>query len=624
MRITRLKATNFRGWASLDLQQDGHVVALGEPRGGRTDLVTALARVLDPRSTRRSPVLADIHQRLAVPAYEADERGQSDDCPEGELNDAYGGEPGKVQEADGTIGVEAVRAPYAEIEVTLVDLGHEVEQEAMGALEPMTEDLQVDDSGDADPEAVLGLRLAYRVSYDSEADALEHLVYYPATSNPTLAQFVRVPTAVRNLLPVIFLDASRPLQLRAEGLLRRLLGEHDPEAASAALRTLESQVAEAADNLSSTPVVAELLDAVLSPEGPARRAGDRPLSANDVQFLPDDGTLTGILRAVQPVIALDQAGPLSLSSHGSTTTAMLTAAEAMIVAASTQGAIVIGDDFGEGLDAGSAEHLAAAVKRCASQAWLTTRRPESARAFEASELVRFTRRGGTRITNRVAAPRDKREVAVQRHLQSQLLPAITATTVAVVEGRHDLTTFAAADRHTSRPTLPLSAHGVRLISADNGEGGGGSQIPRVATLAKSLGFRVVALIDNDPEKKSADVVEEIEAACDAVVRLPERMAIERALLAGARPSHLRAAAAVFGQLGQEDPAAGKGDDELGEAMMRPLHKKGLHEPILSALVDSTSSVPPVLRNALDEVAEVGDIGYEGPSRVDLTFEPLSE
>lgn len=102
--------------------------------------------------------------------------------------------------------------------------------------------------------------------------------------------------------------------------------ERDPEAASAALRTLEAQVADAAGILSATPVMSELLNAILSPDGPARRAGDRPLAASDVQFLPDDGTLAGILRAVQQAIALDQAGPLALGNHGSTTTAMLAAA----------------------------------------------------------------------------------------------------------------------------------------------------------------------------------------------------------------------------------------------------------------------------------------------------------
>lgn len=618
MRITRLRAANFRGWSSLDLQQGGHVVALGEPRAGRTDLVAALVRVLDPRSTRMSPVVTDIHQSLLASGAADDleeEADSAEDAAESETSSAAHG---------GTSEIRIGRAPYAEVEVTLVDLGPDLEQEALGAIEPLDEDCQVDESGNASPLATFGLRIAYRVTHDSVADSLDHVVYYPATSNPATGQFVRVPTAVRQLLPVIFLDSSRPLQLRAEGLLRRLLNDRDPDAVSDALRALEAQITAAAGALSTAPVVSQLLDAVLSPTGPARRAGDRPVTASDIQFLPDDGTLAGILRAVQPVIALDQAGPLALSIHGSTTTATLAAAEAMVLAASTQGAIIIGDDFGEGLDSGTAEHLATSLRSQASQVWLTTRRPETARAFEVSELLRLSRRGGTRLTNRVPTPTDKKEVAVQRHIQGQLVPALTATTVAVVEGRHDLTTLTSADRRGEAPRLPLSAHGVRLISADIGDGGGGSQIPRIAALAKSLGLRVVALIDNDPEKKSADVVAGILAACDAVVRLPERMAIERAILAGASPTNLRSAAAVLTEFGQQNPADGKTDDQLEHAIMRSLHKNGLHEPFLAALAESTSSLPPVLGQALDAVAAVGALDYGGPRLVDLTFESAAD
>lgn len=283
MRITRLRATNFRGWAELDLKQQGHVLALGEPRAGRTDLVAALARVLDPRSTRLSPVVTDIHQRKA--ATGAQQPG-SVDCG-GEPDDSGAGAVAETQAAEGGVGageVQTVRAPFAEVEVTLSELGPDVEQEALGALEPLTGDLQVDESGNAQPEAELGLRVAYRITYDSSADALEHLVYYPAVSNPAAGQFARVPTTVRLLLPVIFLDTTRPLQLRAEGLLRRLLNDHDPDAVADALRTLETQVVDAAGTLSATPVVAQLLDAILSPTGPARRAGDRPLTSGDVQF----------------------------------------------------------------------------------------------------------------------------------------------------------------------------------------------------------------------------------------------------------------------------------------------------------------------------------------------------
>ena len=115
-------------------------------------------------------------------------------------------------------------------------------------------------------------------------------------------------------------------------------------------------------------------------------------------------------------------------------------------------------------------------------------------------------------------------------------------------------------------------------------GGGTSQIPLIAGLAKQLGYRVVALVDGDPAKYAVATLTQIGAACDAVVRLPTSMAVERAILAGATAAHIRAAASVFPTFGQPDPTLGQGDDDVADADMNLLHKKGLHEQFFTALV----------------------------------------
>ncbi len=588
MRITKLRVTNFRGWADLDLRPRAHALVVGEPRAGRSDLVAALQRVLDPSSTRSQPTTNDIHQQQ-VPSSGADGAGITD--------------------------VEL--ATFAEVEVTLADLPSDLEQEADGALEPLLDDGTVDTSGNSAATAPLGLRLAYRVSYDAPSDGLEHRVYYPALSDPSADRFNRVPTAVRRLVPVVFLDSSRPLQLRAEGLLRRLVSDNDPAAATHALHALETEVTQAASALSSSSAIEGILNALVDQSGPARRLGDGPISAADIQFLPEDGSLAGLLRAFQPVLRLDSAGPLPLASHGSTTSAVLSAAEALLLAASTGGALIIGDDVGEGLDGPTTEHLAGALRGGAHQVWLTTRRPDVARAFETSELIRLTRHTGDRRVHQVAPPIDRKEAGVHRHVQGQLLPALTATTVAVSEGRHDLSALSAADRRRVPPDLPLAAHGVRLISADAGSGGGTTQIPLVANLAKQLGYRVVALVDGDPAKHADEVLSIIENACDALVRLPDSMAIERAITAGATAGQIRSASAVFLEYGQPDPTNGKADADVPDAVMKMLHSKGLHEQFLGALVDETGSLPPILGNALAGVALTSSPRYPGPKRIDL-------
>ncbi|GAB4077531.1 OLD family protein [Nostocoides australiense] len=579
MLITHIRITNFRGWEDLDLKPRGHALVFGEPRAGRSDLIAALTRVLDPRSTRMQPTTGDVHQDMS----------------------------------SGTL----VMAGYAEVEVTFAQLPADVELEADGALEPLLPDGTVDGSGAANPAAPLGLRLAYRVSYDATTDSLDHRVFYPVASDPTLDKYVRVPTAVRELLPVVFFGASRPLQLRAEGVLRRLVTDHDSVNATAALQTLEADIAAAASTMSASAAIQAVLDAVLTQNGPARRIGDSPLTAADVQFLPEDGSLAGLLRAVQPMLRLDQAGPLPLASHGSTAAAALSAAEALLLCSAIPGAIVIGDDVGEGLDGPTTEHLTGSLRRASSQVVLTTRRADAVRAFETVEVVRLTRHTGSRLVHQVSPPVDRKEASVHRHIQGQLLPALTATTLAVCEGRHDLSAFSAADRRQVATVLPLAAHGVRLISADSGSGGGTSQIPLVANLAKQLGYRVVAIVDGDPAKYATEALAQIKAACDAVVRLPTSVAVERAILIGASVDHIRAAASVFPTFGQPDPCLGRSDNDVVAGVTRLLHKKGLHEQFFTALVDETGALPPLMESALASVALCSSPTYTGPSQIDL-------
>ncbi len=625
MRISRLRLHNFRGWPDLDLQRVGHVLLAGVPRAGRSDIIAALRRLLDPAMIRVQPSVGDIRQQRA-PAPTASVHGAAPAATSTDPTDVddESHTEGPVGEDAGGITGEAtddsvVYSDYAEVEATLVDLDGELEQLCgdAGCLEPLHTDGQVDDSGNADPGAALGVRVAYRVSYDRQADALDHVVFFPLRSKPQAAQYARVPVLVRQALPVVVLNATRPLQLRAEGVLRRLITERDADAAGAALRAMERAVAEATSSLSADATIAATVDAVLSAGGVARRLADAPLTAAAVQFRPDDGSLSALLRTVQPALDLDEAGLLTLANHGSTATAVLNAAESLLLTSSVSGAVVLGDDFAEGLDAATGEHLASALRARAGQVWLATRRPEAARAFAPGELVRLTRHGGKRAHHVLPEPADRKDVALRRLLHSQLLPALTAPTVAITEGPHDLTTYSRADRARGAGALPLSAFGVRLISADSGSGGGIGLIPRVAELARQMGFRVIALIDHDKTKAAATTLPPIEQACDFVVRLPVDMAVEQAILAGVDLAKLRAAAAVLPDYAATDPTVGVNDANVTKVLVRLLHDQGLHEQFLDALLDELTALPPVLDAALTAVANAADPGYAGPLLIDL-------
>lgn len=398
MRISRLQLHNFRGWADFDLRPRSHVMLAGVPRAGRSDIVAALIRLLDPAFIRVQPTLTDIRQQC-TPAENREGTG------------ATGSDDNRLAARDETGTADGSSATgctiaYGEVTATLVELDPELEQLCDGFLEPLDGDDQVDESDSAAPDAPLGVRLSYRVSYDHDKDSLDHAVFFPLRSNPTTGQYARVPAAVRQALPVVVLNTQRPLQLRAEGMLRRLVTNQDADASSVAFRALEREIAAAADRLSADTTIAATVEAVLQAGGLARRLADSPPTAAKVRFRPDDGSLSALLRAVQPALELDEAGLLGLSNHGSTAAAVLAAAEAMLLASSVEGAVVLGDDLGDSLDAATAEHLAAVLRAQTAQVWLTTRRPEVARAFAPGELVRLSRISGTRSHHLLLEPAD--------------------------------------------------------------------------------------------------------------------------------------------------------------------------------------------------------------------------
>lgn len=590
VRATRLLITGFRGWERLDLRPAGHVLLAGVPRAGRTDIITALARVLDPHAAR-NPLLSDLHQKCRAP--DAGENRASNTPP-----------------------VVPTRVECAEVEVTLTDFDPDIQQLFDGYLEPLDPSGQASDDLDADPTAPQCVRLTYRLTYDGAADPPEAIVYFPARSNPAVGQYARVPAATRRALPVITLKAGLPMQLRTDGNLRRVVDARDPDAALAAFEALRDAVAGAVSTLSTDPAVTGAVDAVLSVGGAGTRLGDTAVTAAEIGFLTEDGSVGALLRTLRAAARLDAAGPLELASHGSTAIAVLSAAEAMLLA-SVPGAIVLADDFGDQLDAAAAEHLTALLRARSGQLWLSTRRPDAARAFEPGELVRLVRRGGVRAHYQLAKITDRKALTAMRQLHTQLLAAVTAPTVAITEGPHDVAVYSMVDRRYPPDLLPLSAHGVRLVAAGTGQDGGIDQIPRVADLARRLGFRVLAVIDRDKDgAQAAGQLAKIQAACDIVIRLPKG-AIERAMLAGIGLDKIVAASATLTAYDIPDPVAGRADESAVTGLCKVIHKQGLHEQLLDALYTETTAHPPMVVVALSWIAYAASPEYSGSALIDL-------
>ena len=558
MRIVKVRLQRFRGFAEMVVCPAGHAVVVGEPRAGRTDMITGLRRVLEPRSTAARPDPLDVH-RPFPPATDDGEK-------------------------------------LTEVEVTIVDLGAVVVQELEDWLELIDPETGLLSEEEQAGKAVMGLRLCYRLRYDPASETAEHWVEYPKNGT-------RVSRAERELLAPIVLDRGAPLQLRPEGVFRRLVADADEADLLAALTRLGTDVDTATEALAASSGIRKTIEEVLDAGAAQLLEMTSTTPADDIGFATDDGSVSAILRAMRPTLTLDAAGPLPLTAHGSTTTGVLTAAEA-VVSAAVPGAIVLGDDFGDDLDAASAEYLASRLRRNGGQVWLSTRRPDVVRAFAPEEMIRLTRSHGDRRLHQLAATTDRKERAARRYLHPLLLPAMTSRTVGLLEGPHDLEGYTAvADRRLRNLDIaPPAAYGVRMVAPANGDGGK-DELPKLARLAAALGFHVRVVLDNDKPGGDAALIAELTALADHVIRLPERSSVEQALVIGVDASRLRTA---FERLVTEHGLVGItvssiADADLEKAIVKALKTKGgLHQAFVEAL--PPGKMPPLAKKVLDTLA----------------------
>jgi putative ATP-dependent endonuclease of the OLD family len=574
LRVARVRIQRFRGFESASLLLPPEVVVAGEPRAGRSDFVEALRRVLDPRSTRARVNPLDVYRPVGAGTDEL----------------------------------------LTEVEVTLLDLGEQLEallNDSLEAFDAATaERAGIDGAG----EAVLGVRLCYRIRYDVHSDSGDHWVDFPARSDPAANSFKRVSRVEREALPVQFIDSSPALQLRAEGGLRTLLSAAHPRALEDALTQLGQDVQSATVGFASASVVTEVLGTVLD-------AGPEVLfdiqEPDAVEFANDDGSLAALLRALQPALNLDAAGPLPIRSHGSTIQSVFSVAEAIAAARGTgSGVVVIADDFGDGLDASSSEYMASLLHSTGGQSILTTRRPEVVRAFKPEHLLRFVRTADGRAQYQLPEATDKAARITRRLVLDQLHSALSARIIALVEGPLDVEGYGPLATRlfetSGERKHSLAASGIRLI-APPGTDGGITRLPAVAEIALQLGFRVRAVVDNDKPGQEDPAVARLAELCEQLVVLPDRTAVEAALVRGIPGAELREIVESLEQLGMPPLPDAIDDAAIAEHLVakKILKKQGLGQ----AWVQALTRQPPIARAVIEALC-ADDLG-----RIDLP--PLS-
>ncbi|WP_188042828.1 OLD family protein [Changpingibacter yushuensis] len=559
MRVARIRIDRFRGYCYTQLAVPANMVLVGEPQAGRTDIVEALRRVLDPRSTRSRVNPLDVYRS-----------------------------------ADGD------EESLTEVEVTLLDLGDDLETLLSENLETFDQTTgEIATSSNAG-DAVLGVRLCYRARYDLDTDTGEHWVDYPARSDAAAGVFKRASRIEREALPVQFVDSAPALQLRAEGVLRALLADADPSGLDSALANLNSAVHAATGSFSETEVVTGVLDKVID-SGPQSLFGID--DSADISFLADDGSMAALLRTLQPAISMSAAGALPVRSQGSTVENVLSAAEAIAAARDAQsGVVIVGDDFGDRLDASSSEHMARLIHVTAGQAILTTRRPEVVRAFDPGELVRLTVSHGERRQHHLAAVTNKAGRVNRRLVLEQLLAALSARTVVLLEGPLDVEGYGAlASRlfqKTNEPRHSLPANGIRLI-APPGSDGGVTRLPAIAEIALQLGFHVRAIIDNDKPGQEDPAVAVLAGTIEQLVVLPTRTAVEAALIRGVPGDKLRATVETLEGFGMPTLPPNLSDDDIADYLIttKVIKKQGLG----AAWAHALTRQPPIARSAIEAV-----------------------
>ncbi|RDH74418.1 hypothetical protein DVS77_31800 [Mycolicibacterium moriokaense] len=546
--------------------------------------------MLDPRSTRSRVNPLDIHRR------------------------SVSGEPAAQTGDDTEALADPDTTPRTEVEVTLLDLGSELEDlldDYLEAFDPGSGELADGSNAGA---AVLGMRLCYRAHYDFESDTGDHWVDSPARSDIDAETFRKVPRADREALPVLFLNSGPPLQIRAEGAFRALVIDSHADALDEALTNLDEDIRAATETFSySTPLSAGVQQVLGSGAGDLLGID----SSDAVTFVSDDGTLATLLRVLQPAATLDEAGMLPVRSHGTTAQSVLSAAEGVAAATAKSGAlVVIADDFGDQLDAPSAEHLAILLHKASNQLILTTRRPEVVRAFQPESLLRLTRSHGTRMQHQLGRT-DKHGRVNRRLVLDQLLAALTSQKVVLVEGPFDLEGYGAlasrlAKAKKSDPRKhSLPANGLRLVCPP-GPDGGNTRLLGLAELAIQLGFHVKAVMDSDKPGSSDDLINDLLAICEQVVVLPTRTAVEAALIRGVPGDKLRKTVEALVTEEYMAPLPDDvDDDDIANYLVRSkvLKQQGLH----IAWVHALTAAPPIGTSVINAVCsdQTGRIDISG-------------
>ena len=572
MQVKELHIRRFRGFSDLLIRPKGHVVVMGEPGAGRSDLIEALARVLDADASRtRITTELDFWNRNTS-------------------------EP-------------------IQITLTLGELGDDFEQEFFDHLELwdqfeesiLLETEDIDDVAKDQYEWVL--RLEYRARWLIDEERCEEWIFYPKESDPASDSYLHVRRRDIEMLGFTLLrwSGGRILDLSSRSAFRRVIGKAGDNDFAAAVAAYVKDVGAAAAQFSSSAPVMEALDDVVEPLRDLLGIAGTDVSQL-FQFAPEGGSPSGLLRSLGPSMDVgDGSGSLPVWRRGSTTASLFRITEVLALSSGTNLILAV-DDFGDGLDAASSAHMTAIIRRSSGQAWVTTRTSAVAEVFEAQEVLRLGRGAtGVRLARQGKQPKTKAENVAAKHWHRILLPALSYRSVIVVEGPND---FAAlhnlALRLSEETGLALPAtRGIALINAGSGGSGGYANVLKLAGAARDIGLRAVGVVDGDKGDEAKQHLENHGALPDSTIRLPDGFAIEATIVDSLPDDVLRQAlkdVAAAGDIMEPDNLDQLSGSQLTDTAIFFIKRNSLHGPFIDSL--PAADLPPQAVRLLNTAVDV--------------------
>lgn len=151
----------------------------------------------------------------------------------------------------------------------------------------------------------------------------------------------------------------------------------------------------------------------------------------------------------------------------------------------------------------------------------------------------------------------------------------------------------------------LATKGMAVVQAGAAGGGGYADVVKLAAAAREMGLRAIGVVDGDKDAEAIDFVTAWLDRVDVVVRLPDGIAIEAALVNGISENALRQALNELIQVSghAKPPGADAAQGATLEKLMISYIKgKSLHGQFVDVL--GLNSVPPVAKKLLDTLAEL--------------------